>query len=163
MLPTTMRRNEQLYGDCVRDAVDVIAYEMEELGNLDIPETVYNRYILPNFDVLNPLFPEAINLIKILLDSDRDIENDRIYLRTHNDYEQLAIAIIDMINRISHSNIRYVLWLATKENVIKHYSGNESNMTEYPTSPIILSDLGEEGYLFGFENCPKKQGGQNVS
>ena len=29
-------------------------------------------------------------------------------------------------------------------------------MSEYETSPIILSDLGNEGFLFGYEKNPKE-------
>ena len=158
----TMWRNEACYNDVlngeigIRDAARVICFEMFELGNTDIPDTVYYKYIQPNLEVLYPIYHESINQIRVLIDvEDRDKAKDWMYsLEGHRDFMLLALAIIDMVNKVTKASVRYVLWLAEKERVVQYYNGEEKNMQEYATSPIILSDLGAEGILFGYETMP---------
>lgn len=158
----TMWRNEACYNDVlngeigIRDAARVICFEMFELGNTDIPDTVYYKYIQPNLEALYPIYHESINQIRVLIDvEDRDKAKDWMYsLEGHRDYMLLALAILDMVNKICHTKVHYVLWLASKEKVVNYYNGNKKNMQEYTTSPIVLSDLGDEGILFGYENEP---------
>lgn len=153
----TLWRNEE-YSDGVRNAVKVITFEMYELGNIDIPDTVYSRYIQPNEASLVSNFSTPINQIKVLIeDEDRDTSLDDQYtMETKPEFEALAKDIISIVQAVTGYSIKYVLWLATKESVKKYYKGDCFNMSEYETSPIILSDLGNEGFLFGYEKNPKE-------
>ena len=158
----TMWRNESCYNYVSngeigeRDAARVMCFEMFELGNTDIPYTVYHNYIQPNLEALYPIYHESINQIRVLIEStDRDQSTDwKHTIETHRDFMLLALAIIDMVNKVTKASVRYVLWLAEKERVVQYYKGEEKNMQEYATAPIILSDLGAEGILFGYETMP---------
>jgi hypothetical protein len=53
-------------------------------------------------------------------------------------------------------NVRYALWLADKDAVEELYDGDELDVYPYETdNAIILSDLGYDGTLYGFEEMPE--------
>lgn len=147
-IPKTLWRNDE--NSAVRNATDVIAFEMCELGNTDIPYTVYHRYIEPNLTLLHKSCADAVDRIKFIADADSAFdlcEGTEAFLATAQD-------ILRIIKMVTGVTVRYALWLAPKKSVVDLYHGTEENMAEYPTSPIILSDLGKEGFLFGYEDYP---------
>ena len=64
--------------------------------------------------------------------------------------------ILSCIEDETGKTIKYALWLATKEAVEELYDGDEQFIYEYDvTDAVILSDLGFDGVLYGFENMPE--------
>jgi len=125
-------RAENLFGDGVTDPVEVIAYEVTELGNLDIPETI-SRYPSDTQGFWKALANE-------LIDPDEETikSSARRFLKGRN----------------------YCKWVCkTKQDVIDVYGSADDGMTlddieeiEIPDSALILSDLGKQCVLY----CWKK-------
>lgn len=46
--------------------------------------------------------------------------------------------------------------MADRETVIELYDGTEDNISEYETSEAVISDLGGDGVLFGYEEMPEE-------
>ena len=53
--------------------------------------------------------------------------------------------------------VNYALWLASKKSVLENYSdGIESEIDVYYVgNAVVLSDLGYDGILFGYRDCPR--------
>jgi hypothetical protein len=52
--------------------------------------------------------------------------------------------------------VNYALWLADKDSVIDNYEGSEREIYGYKIdNAIVLSDLGWDGTLYGFEDEPE--------
>ena len=53
-------------------------------------------------------------------------------------------------------NVNYALWLADREAVEELYDGDELDVNAYDIdNAIVLSDLGYDGTLYGFEGMPE--------
>ena len=120
-------RVENLFGDGVTDPVEVIAYEVTELGNLDIPHTLA-RYISDTQGFWKALDNE-------LIEPDADIVKSyaRQFLKGKN----------------------YCKWICkNKQDLIDIYDVDEDDIEEIkiPDNAVILSDLGRDGVLY----CWKK-------
>ena len=138
----TLYRNDSAFGEGIREALPVIRFEMCQLGNADIP-----KYILENYP---------------LKDEDKTFIRDYLAKQENSFDEERALAAADRIlfslEKTIGKKINFVLWLASKEAVKELYDGTESNMDSYDTSGgTVLSDLGYDGTLFGFEKKPQKE------
>lgn len=151
----TLWRNEE-YSEGVRNAVKVITFEMYDLGNIDIPDTVFHRYIVYNRSRLEQHgFAKAIEQIELFVNDTQDFDSKQYMLELPRAiYQKVAEDIIAIIQTITGVEIKYVLWLTDKESVVRYYEGRDDNMIEYPTTEIVLSDLGKEGKLFGYNSLP---------
>lgn len=132
-------RNETIYGSGVRDLRDVIEFEIVELNNVDIPDTLLNS------------FPVRLNQRKELEYIVDDIEE-----LTDEEKQKAVDTCVDVI-KVEYPNAKYCLWLGSKETIENNYEGNEENIDAYNieyTKPI--SDLGFEydGCLFVFSELP---------
>lgn len=136
-------RDENAFGSGVMKAKDVIMYEITELCNTDILD-----YCVDKYELSEELDDEIRQLIS-------DMENEEEF--DEDDVESIIDDLLSELEVIFDKKIKYVIWLATKEAVIDLYSnGNEdAELTAYETSEIILSDLGYDGLLFGYEKKPK--------
>ena len=158
-------RSELLFGDGYRDAAAVMAHEVFELENTDILTTLRTT-ILKNSSYAHDLeiLEEELTTFDI---SDDDENGDlfELYL-THDSYSDLDCASIQFFETILHEiasitgkSIRYVLWLCdTKEDVYHYDIRNEltdADIDVYEESDIILSDMGHDGKLYGYETIPK--------
>ncbi len=118
-----------------RDAISVMMFEIEELENEDIFD-----YVLDNYKLSDEL---KENIEAYMDSSDGNLEN-------------ILKNMLSEIKTQTGKDIKYALWLAEKETVIDMYDGKENGIDVYETKDgVILSDLGYDGVLFGFEKLPE--------
>ena len=138
---TIMYRSEDSYGSGVRDILDVMTYEIYELGNTDILEYVCEHY----------LDKSTVDVIKRVIYSveggQDDISEDYIY--------DICKDIVSEINKKTNHDLKYALWLADKSVVEDMYTDDPLNIDAYYTSDVILSDLGNDGILFAYGDYPE--------
>ena len=130
---------------------DVIVYEIKDLGNSDIPDTVYDRFVA----TATPEFREQYKFQIALIEDYLDAEKEDGYVASTAEYTELAQAILDVVKGATGKDIQYVLWLAEKEVVNSFYKNDGVYLCEYKVSDVILSDLGHDGWLFGYTERPK--------
>ena len=136
-----MYRSEETGGSGVRDIIDVMTFEIYELGNTDILEYVYENYLTPETKkIVREIIYEIDN-------GTSDIQEDEII--------SICESIIKEINEQTGHNLKYALWLADYDIVMEIYSYDENTIEAYKTSDIILSDLGRDGILFGYDEEPE--------
>lgn len=137
-MDSVMYRSEDSYGSGVRDILDIMTFEIYELKNIDILEYTLDHYLQ------NSNIKETVeNMI-----ADIEIFNEEeIY--------KVCKLIINEINKQTDHNLKYALWLAEYDAVSNIYSFDESSIEAYNTSDIILSDLGYDGILFGYDEEPE--------
>lgn len=111
------------YGDgSIRLVEEIIQYEVEELGNLDILSTCERLYKVTDINCL-------------------------------------------LEQRFNREENVFAIWLTTPEGVVKNYSEEEVQISEYqlPEDALILSDLDSEGILIATQHNPKSMFSQIVS
>lgn len=142
-------RTESFSGTGERDAAAVMAFETKELGNTDILEYL-RTYVL-----------EDSSLAAKMKDFERELEeNYCIDDMSLDDMEGFFKEVLAEIKNETGHNIRYALWLADPPVVLSPDCGYGRDLTEdypidaYETGPIILSDLGYDGTLYGYEDYP---------
>ena len=155
-------RTESFGGSMERDAVAVISFEIGELGNDDVVDYLTSQKIIPDTfmercEELAGCYAES---------SDNDVEMTMSFV------EDMLAAVKESTGR----DIKYAVWLADKANVWRYWKACEdcapmediltdedvpddfltqSDIDTYDeTNGFILSDLGEDGALYGFESCP---------
>lgn len=136
-------RTEDYSGSKVREAKYVIYFEIFELGNSDILETLKKTILKKS---------------KLRIELDLYIEEliSNGYIDDMYEDEKLNFCqkLLDEINSILHTNIKYALWL-TSEDVVKNFY-KAKTIDYYDISNIILSNLNKDGILYGYENEPIK-------
>lgn len=133
-------RTEETYGSSVRDLRDVIEFEIVELGNIDIPDTLLNTFAHRD---------EQGYFIEEILDNFEDSSEE--------DKQNLVDVCVDIIKQ-TYPNAKYCLWLASKDSIIKYYGGTEENIDTYEIQyDKPISDLGfnEDGCLYVYDDLPK--------
>ena len=127
--------------DSERKAIPVMLFEITELHNADILEYIKEHYDMPR--ILKQNIQEYINNID-------EIEEDDDVV------EYMLKEIISCIEEDTGKKIRYALWLADKEAVKELYDGDELDVYAYNVDDaLVLSDLGYDGTLYGFETMPE--------
>ena len=153
VIDKVMYRNDSCYGSGVIDLHKIIKYEVCELGNTDI-----FRYCTDNYKLSKELktsltkLSDNIELDNLIINDSDD--NDLI------DYaDRLIIQLITEISTITGKMIQYGVWLAELSAVTELYSdeGSDSDIMEYETSDIVLSDLGYDGKLFAYDVYPNSR------
>lgn len=139
-------RTENFLGSKVRKAIDVMKYEIFDLGNTDILKTLKTTILK------NSIFIKEIEKIELELE-----ENGYVDDLFENEKLDFCQKILDEIHFITNKKIEYALWLADLEIVKKYYKGSNSNIDMYKTTNIILSNLGLDGILYGYEEMPIKE------
>lgn len=148
-------RTEVFSGTGIRNALSVMVFETCELWNTDIPETLAHGVLADN-----PISVELLDLA-IRINSQNEV--------SINEVKKIFERALDAINSVTGEKIRYALWLADAQQVKEKYwrFGNgvynsekecpeptEGDIVPYETGPIILSDLGVDGTLYGYEDFP---------
>lgn len=162
IIPVYLYRTEEAYGSQVRNLEAVIEYEVFELGNTDIFDYILNHYDLDQKGV-RIAFMHTIKTMQEICetgDADDSAALNRVIEKNGDKMKKSFIeSVIEMLHYLTNKKLVYALWLTDKENVIKFYGGiddkDASNIDMYRTSDVILSDLGPEGMLFGYENYPE--------
>ena len=140
-----MYRNDN-YGEigAPDDPVSVIAFEMGELGNSDIPDYCIGKY--------GKLMDD-----KVLSEIRKSVAMTENGNMNPVMSERFAKTIVSEMERIWGIKISRVKWLADYDTVADLYCDDESEkeyIKEYETSDYILCDLGGDGVLFAY---PEKQ------
>ncbi len=128
--------------DSNRNAVDVMLFEICELANTDILVYISENYELP--ELLKRNIQEAIE----------NIEN---YDFNEDEIKYMLEEILSCLEDVAGFKPKYAIWLASEEAVRECYEGNEQDIYVYDIDTeksIVLSDLGYDGMLFGFEKLP---------
>ena len=150
-------RTEQFCGEGYRDAAEVMAHEVFELQNTDILETLSNG-ILKGTMVgarMKPLIDGIQN------ETDDKSINDFLDLAFENVYAGIFYfrMVLSVIKSITGKDIKYVLWLCDSiDDVKQSYEFGDNVYTEfdeYKTSDVVLSDIGTQGKLYGYETMPE--------
>lgn len=124
-----------------RKAIPVMLFEITELHNTDILDYVMNHYHLPGILMQN---------IQDYIDNVDDIEEG------DENVEYMLKEILGCIEDETGINVNYALWLADREAVEELYDGDELDVNAYDIdNAIVLSDLGYDGTLYGFEEMPE--------
>lgn len=134
-------RNNNAFGDNVRKPLDVMVYEIFELGNTDIIEYCTEHYSLSN---------DLRNDIDDIIDNIDDIDEE--------DVISVIKMLLSELNELYGRPIKEVIWLASLDAVNDLYDGTDDNadIEAYCVEDaIILSNLGYDGLLFGFFERPK--------
>lgn len=134
-----MYRNDNYNNSGIIDIKDIICFETGELHNIDIFE-----YCIDNYELSDKLIDMINNIIENIDDYEKD--DDELCL--------CVDMLIDEISKCMHKKIKYGLWLADRQNVIDFYNGDDNNINAYIKSDVILSDIGPDGILFGYDKKP---------
>ena len=158
--PKYLYRTENAYGSGERNLRAIIEYEVFELGNTDIFDYMLKHYDFEKY-TLKSAFLNTLQTMREM-NGDSDPESVESFERVANDIgkntakKAFMDSVMDLIKYVTGKNIRYGLWLAEKDAVIRFYNNmSKENIDTYRTSDVILSDLNEDGILFGYEEKPK--------
>ena len=142
---TVLYRNESYSGSGVRNAVEVIVHEIYELRNTDVID-----YCLSHYSLKKMHFNQTFKILKETVEDDDAVEESDI-----------RILIEDLLKNIESEtgiSVNYALWLTSKESVKENYDGEENTIDAYEIGQVILSNLGEDGILYGYQTMPTKIG-----
>lgn len=153
-------RTEQLYGEGYRDAAEIMAHEVFELGNTDILDTL-SETILKNT-------PTGVHLRLLSKAIDETIEDDMIKEFLDECYDDECARGVEYFKEVlsaikdkTGKDVKYALWLCDSiEDIKKEYECPEvdyklTEFDKYEKSDIVLSDLGLGGKLYGYEVEPE--------
>lgn len=143
-------RTESCYGSGIRDVQEIMKYEIFELMNTDILETL-KRTIFKNDEFAKTWIEHVIEWCQ------GNDEHDYSEEANQNDFCKW---LIKYLNFKTNKNIQYALWLAEKEAVMDKeiygaYLESEEDVDAYEIGDILLSDIGYDGRLYGYENYPE--------
>lgn len=126
-------RSEDVFGEGYRYAPRVMAHEVFELENSDIIDTLSSNLMRGS-----KILKEAHNIT--------DEESGVLFFKE----------VLKELSKITGREVKYCLWLCDKpEDVFKEYGASKDSIKVYLKSDIVLSDLGNEGKLYGYEELPK--------
>lgn len=129
--------------------VDVIKNEILDYGNIDILETVNNLYCNGS----NEFLTSIIDVVK-----NGDYNDSGVIMNdTAISGEDITRYILKVIKKATGKDVRYFLWLASLNAVKKLYARSENpDIKEFDVSDaVIISDLGYDGKLYGYEEKPE--------
>ena len=144
-------RTESFSGLMERDAAEVMAFETFEMCNADILETLRNGVLKGN-----PICDQFQRMIDCL-----DGTSEEDFLMGYNEGIEFFQNIINEIRKVTGHDIKYVLWLADKETVMDSSEGygsyveSDEDIDAYEVGPVVLSELGYDGSLYGYEEYPE--------
>ena len=132
-------RTEDFSGSNVRNLKDVVYYEIRELKNTDILDTMNELYGLDFSDCI-------------------DFEEECVYDECYWDVSEQIFSHLEKQFNTSRDNLR-AIWLTTYDNVEKIYCRQPTdkiNMVYIHHNFYPISDLGSDGVLFVYkkEDCP---------
>ena len=141
-------RTESYSGDGIRSARDIIAFEIGELNNADILATLFGDGMLADM-------PIAGKMRRLIDEIDREGFIDDM---SDEDFLALADEILAAVKQKTGVDVQYALWLCDREAIATHYGQDMADAYDYSayeTGPVVLSDLGTDGKLFGYTNMPE--------
>lgn len=149
-------RNENYSGSGVRDAIQVMSFEMFDLNNSDIPETLQATIFAKNTVAKN----YCLKLIELI--ESNDLDNSNKPTITKESAIIWAENLLSFIKQETGKSIKYALWLTDVTNASYGMYGTASGclnigdqIDAYLESDIILSNMGMQGKLYGYESLPE--------
>lgn len=142
-------RTESFSGLGERDAAEVMSYETFELGNVCILDTLLKNVLKDRGEITKQFLKYIDELEGNNCKEETSFESGIDFFKK----------VLKEIQEVTGLNIKYVLWLADKEAVIDRtfYGMNmltENDIDAYEIGPIVLSELGYDGTLYGYEEYP---------
>lgn len=140
-------RTEYFSGSGVRDAAEVMAYETFELGNTDILEYLCSHQLKGGSIV------PALETIAKELD-----ENGYVNDMSWDDKVSFFREVLVDLSKATGTAISYALWLAEPPAILAIYGRGvapEAEVEIYEESNVVLSDIGFDGALYGYETEPQ--------
>ncbi len=142
-------RTEAFSGTGERVAAEVMAFETFQLGNTDILETLAESVLKDRGEITGRCW----SLVKEL--------NNNGFVDDMNEDDQAAFmqSVLEEIKQVTGVDVRYALWLADKDVVTnrKWYGRDmfdDDDFDCYEVGPVVLSELGFDGTLYGYEEMP---------
>lgn len=142
-------RTEAFSGTGERDAAEVMAFETFTLGNVDILQTLAEGPLKGRGEITNRCW----NFIDEL--------NNNGFVDDMGTYDQIKFMkeVLGEIEKVTGVHVQYALWLADKEVVTdrKWYGrdmADDEDFESYQVGPVVLSELGFDGTLYGYEVLP---------
>ena len=140
-------RSEQAFGSGERNIVDVLWYEIHELGNYDMLDDIRQR-------LSDPV------LVEELIGYQQEMEDTGfVDDMSEDELKEFYQRCLDDINRVCQKDYKYCLWLASKDTVADYYLQNDTGNAEisaYYPSDFVLTDLGYDGRLYFYEEMPEE-------
>ena len=148
-IPKIQYRNESYSGSEIRDAQKIISFEILELGNTDILETIAAH----NSKLISDEFKERLEKIEDTMKNGGVLGIE--------DMETINSILVN-INMHTGKNFRYALWLTDRDTVRDLYSDEYDDDSDeyddidgYETSDYVLADTGILGVLYLYEDMPE--------
>lgn len=139
-------RTETFSGIGPRDAAEVMAFETFELGNTDIPE------YLCSHQLKGSSIAPALESITRELD-DNGFVDDMSWGEKVDFFRE----VLEDLSKVTGVNISHALWLADSDTVLNFYGKDlttASYIDAYEPGPVVLTDLGHDGTLYGYDHDP---------
>ena len=140
-------RTETFSGSGERDAIEVMRYEIFELNNSDILDTLFEGILAKH--------PIAGRIEKLLNELD-----DNGYIDDVSETEQRSflLEVLQSVKDVTGKDIKFALWLTDKDKIASFYGRDMCDATDYDAyevGPVMLSGLNGDGNLYGYETLPK--------
>ena len=144
-------RTETFSGIGPRDAAEVMALETFELGNTDIPEYLCSHQLKGS-----SLAPALESITREL--DDNGFVDDMSWDEKVDFFRE----VLGDLSKVAGVNITHALWLADPNTVLNFYGKDltpDSYIDAYEPGPVILTDLGHDGALYGYDHdpCPARE------
>ena len=144
-------RTETFSGLGERNAAEVMSYETFEMGNVDILETLLNTVLKDRGEINEQCFQYMNAINNSGLDG----------IPKFKEGVQFFQEVLAEIKAVTGHEIKYALWLANLEDVKdKNFYGkyieSDDDIDAYETGPVILSELGCDGTLYGYPTWPTR-------
>ena len=142
-------RAEAFSGLKERGAAEVMAYETFTMGNIDILETLVSGVLAGRKEICE-------RCLQFIDELNRNGYVDDMWEEEKIGFFQDALSEIEKATGI---RVQYALWLADKEVVTdrKGYGRNmayDEDFYSYEVGPVVLSELGTDGTLYGYPEFP---------
>lgn len=139
-------RTETFSGIGPRDAAEVMAFETFELGNTDIPEYLCSHQLKGS-----SLAPALESITREL--DDNGFMDDMSWGEKVDFFRE----VLEDLSKVTGVNISHALWLADPDTVLNFYGKDlttGSYIDAYEPGPVVLTDLGHDGTLYGYDHDP---------
>lgn len=155
-------RTETYSGSGIRDMEHVVSFEILELGNVDILDTLLHKTMfIQNADLRNDM-AAAITWLEThgAPGWDRSETEYPSDTKVDRHLRLLIPRVLDEIRKHSFKDLKYALWLADYEAVAnkdqygEYIADPKSEIHKYKTSGVILSECGYDGALFAYTELP---------
>ena len=143
-------RTETFSGLGERNAAEVMSYETFEMGNVDILETLINTIFKDRLEINERCFYYMNAINNSGLDE----------MPTFEEGVKFFQEVLTEIKAATGHEIKYALWLADLDDVkdksfYGKYIESDDDIDAYETGPVILSELGCDGALYGYTTLPQ--------